>query len=208
VRQKGFTSIFIVIAIFFVALVALGYSIFKKDTKSVTNQAQQVSKITGVENAEYFIDDQKLISFYYPKGASNVKAVSPSPVGGVTFQAYYGEWLSDPNSWSITIVSTPIYGDVEKTRNDLFNISNLKDSSIKKYIEIKEVILGGEKAIHQKEEFVPPSNIKIITMITETIHNKSLYSLGISVSDKNNQQAVEGATKAYNLIRNTFKFIN
>ncbi|MBU0999928.1 hypothetical protein KKE78_00830 [Patescibacteria group bacterium] len=207
-NKYGFSSI--VVLIVTISVIGLGIigAIFSPQLiKKITQHSISTSETQYRNNSEHFIDDQKLISFDYPKGATSVKGVSPSPIGGVSFQAYFREWLTDPNSWSITIVGVPIVDNVEKTKHDIFDTLDFRESKISNYTEIMETSISGEKAMSYKTESELPSDTKIISMLIETVHGSMLYSIGITISDKTNQEAVKEATEAYNLIRNSFKFL-
>ena len=207
-NKHGFSSIAILIAVVFVIGIGIvGMFLYPQLVKKQQNNQITTSESQYRNDAEHFIDDQKLISFDYPKGATSVKSTSPTPIGGVSFQAYFKEWLTDSNSWSITVVGVPIIDDAEKTKQDIFDTSDLINSKVSNYTEIMETSLGGEKAMSYKTESKLPSDTKIISMLAETVHNKMLYSVGIGISDKTNQGAVREATEAYNLIRNSFKFL-
>ncbi len=165
--------------------------------KQVFNKERGIASSTSVDTNGniQFIDDQKLVSFYYPPGAKSVQSKSPTPIGGLSFFASYNNQEVD-GSWTIMFVGSPLEKNALSQSDELLKI---KGSLLKTYTKIEDITLGGEPAILY---YYNDSTGKTI----ETIHNGMDYSIGFGGGNKseNDDEAIENA---YNTVVRTLIFI-
>lgn len=218
--QKGFTAIFI----FPLVLVGLVFvywvywymgSILHNSTPqtSITNLvvhnpsstsnviSSPSSTLSNNVDIVSFTDAQNFISFSYPAGASQVSSKSPSPTGGLAFDAYYNKF-GDPNFWSITVVGIPltdktITWDVKKPK-----ILQECQGKIFSCSEIADITLGGEKAVTWARTDNQGNSGKLI----ETLHNGIEYSIGLGTI-KQSTEIKMITNQAYQIILNSFRFL-
>lgn len=197
----------LVILILFSATAYYFLSGYRKNTsdKQVSSRSTATQKDDTLSDTDTFTDARKIITFRYPKNSKQVGGVSPSPLGGIAFQAHYDE--TEHLFSGITIIATPILQEDSrfsweefKNRQDPYNTG---DSDVFVYTDLREISVAGERALTYLEG---TKDKDLMGRFVIFRHGGLKYSIGVG-GNRVDIMTETRINEAVDMITKTFRFL-
>lgn len=168
--------------------------------KQVSSLPTANQKEAALPDTDIFTDAQGIVTFRYPKGATQTGGASPTELGYITFQIYY-----DSPSAGITFTGRPALPDEKKMSWDQYKstLGPFKTSDYFEYSNIKEFNLSGGRAVSARRDFVTSGKKRFGGIFIEARHGDFIYEIGFG----GKAESIERVTNAYNIFLQTFRFL-